>query len=615
MRGALAPLLALCALSIGACKTDGEASSAPSARPPAATSVRAPAREPAPLEALVARFARDGRTASEKMAAATSEAEKQAAYLAVRRSAHALLPLVRIGAPIAGEALFGAEREAEEGQGAIVRLDAALQRIDAAAVQKELEQAHIAFRLAEGEIQLPQSFAEVGMRSLSFAAYDLGLQALGAMLDTLASDEALVADLQGSLDFIAQGLTATLVLCSPPRELEAAVDAAQGAIAELRSRLASPSQQPLADRAAFVLATGTLGVKLRRALMLCGGTPRLPYAAKVPVSDNGPDEPISALTVPAPRGPAPSDPRRYDDPAWVALGARLFQDKALSSAGTRACTSCHDPAKGYADGLRRPRSLDPQGPPLRHTPSLLYTSLNAAQMWDGRTLTAESQALGVIHARAEMGLAEGELSARINADEAYKKAFSALPGGASLANVGYALAAFESARLSPASAPIDAFARGDSSALTRDARSGFDVFAGKGRCTRCHVPPSFAGSRPRDFAVPVFSVLGVPTEPAGKTLDLDRGRGAVTGRARDDGAFKTPTVRDVSRTAPYFHNGAFPRLEDVVDFYDRGGGTGLGLDVKHQDPDVVPLRLSAEERRVLLVFMREALTDRAIPRP
>ena len=127
------------------------------------------------------------------------------------------------------------------------------------------------------------------------------------------------------------------------------------------------------------------------------------------------------------------------------------------------------------------------------------------------------------------------------------------------------------------------------------------------------MPPFFGGSRPLDFAVPVFAVIGVPVSPAGHALDPDRGRALITHRAADERAFKTPTVRDVARTAPYFHHGRFARLEDVVAFYNKGGGRGFGLEVPNQDPDVRPLQLTAEEERALLVFLREALLDASSP--
>ncbi len=249
-----------------------------------------------------------------------------------------------------------------------------------------------------------------------------------------------------------------------------------------------------------------------------------------------------------------------------------------------------------------PISLDPTVPLRRNTPSLLYVPLEARLTWDGRVRTADRQALMVIHTPSEMGSTDAEMTRAIAADSTYAASFrAAFDDGITPQNVGLALAAFESKTFVPGSAPIDRFARGDDAALPTDARAGLDVFAGKARCARCHVPPVFGGSRPPDFTAPVFAVLGVPTSPNGNAVDGDLGRG--------DGAFRTPTVRNASRTAPYFHHGRYATLEQVVEFYDRGGGRGLGLTVPNEDPEIRPLHLSAEEKRVLLVFMRESLTE------
>jgi cytochrome c peroxidase len=291
----------------------------------------------------------------------------------------------------------------------------------------------------------------------------------------------------------------------------------------------------------------------------------------------------------------------------------LFTDRRLSRGDVRSCATCHDPKQWFTDGIVAQGSLDPTVPAPRHTPTLLYTAIHAAQLWDGRLLTAESQALAVIHNPAEMGLAPGELAEKLKNVPEYRAALADPNGVISMARVADALAAFEVEALVLADAPIDELARGNEEALSKDQRSGLDVFAGKGRCARCHVPPLFGGSRPRDFAVPVFAVLGVPTSPDGKALDSDRGRGASTRRAADEHAFKTPTIRNIAKTAPYFHHGHYTRLADVVDFYDKGGGKGLGLDVPNQDPDVVPLELTKEETRVLLVFLREATLDKTAP--
>jgi cytochrome c peroxidase len=443
--------------------------------------------------------------------------------------------------------------------------------------------------------------------ALSDAAFDLGVIALEANAGAPAGGAAILADLQGTLDAVERGAAA---LASAPAARELA--AVRAEIAPLRARLSGiTSSNELLDRASFVMGTARLGVAVRSLAGALGASPKLPYRARVPVAGNTASEPVSVLTVPAPRLPAPGSAPGREAPDLADLGQRLFHDKRLSRGDVRSCATCHDPARGFADGLPTPRSLDP-AVTLRHTPTLLYAPLHAAQMWDGRTLTPEQQALNVIHARAEMGLTAQELVEKLAALPAYRGAIDPDPGGDGASTVARALVAFENERLVPADAPIDRFARGEEGALSPDERAGLDVFAGAGRCTRCHVPPLFGGSRPRDFAVPVFAVLGVPADAKGKALDADRGRGAVTGRPADERSFKTPTARDVARTAPYFHHGRFATLEEVVDFYNRGGGRGLGLTVENQDPDVRPLKLTPEQTRVALVFMRTGLLDASL---
>jgi cytochrome c peroxidase len=401
------------------------------------------------------------------------------------------------------------------------------------------------------------------------------------------------------------------------RELDGADPAlarVEAAAAPLKKALdGAKTSLDLTDRGALALATGRLGAAVRRLALAGGVVARLPYPARIPIANQSADEPISVLTLPAPR-PSPGGAASAEDRrALVELGRKLFTDRRLSRDNVRSCASCHDPKQWFTDGVVAQGSLNPAVPPPRHTPTLLYTALHAAQLWDGRLLTAESQALAVIHNPAEMGLAPGELATKLAGVPEYSSGLTDPNGAISLARVADALTAFEVDALVPADAPIDELARGNDKALTEDQRRGLDVFVGKGRCARCHVPPLFGGSRPHDFAVPVFAVLGVPDSPEGKRLDPDRGRGATTRRAADEHAFKTPTVRNIAKTAPYFHHGRYARLGDVVDFYDKGGGKGLGLDVPNQDPDVVPLELTKEETRVLLVFLREATLDKTPP--
>lgn len=527
-----------------------------------------------------------------------------AAYLALRRDLARAAPFLRARATMASEVLFGPPRSGSEAGGARLALDGALARGDAAEASRRTLQIERGLAFAGAELERAGVPVEAGANALSDAAYELGAMVLEATPDLPAEAAAMLADDRGTLDAIVDGGSALA------RELagtDAALEALIRAAAPLRAGLVNTSAvSAIEGRGALALATGRLGAAVRLLAAKGGARVRLPYPARVAVAAQGPGEPISILTLPAPRRRVESAAERR---ALAEVGRLLFEDKRLSRGDVRACSSCHQPARGFADGLIAQPSLDPAVPALRHTPTLLYTSLHAAQMWDGGTLSPESQALHVIHRRAEMGLDAGDLSAKLSTIPAYREALRDDTGQVSPARVAQALVAYEVEALVPADAPIDRFARGDEGALPSDQRRGLDVFVGKGRCARCHVPPFFGGSRPLDFAVPVFAVIGVPVSPAGRVLDPDRGRALSTHRAADERAFKTPTVRNVARTAPYFHHGRFARLEDVVAFYTKGGGRGFGLEVPNQDPDVRPLQLTAEEERALLVFLREALLD------
>ena len=499
------------------------------------------------------------------------------------------------------EALFGSGLIDETG-GAAGRLEMALVEGDRQAISEAAAEVDRALQLLADSHDRSPARRQLAVSLLPRAAFALGAALAGSRPGASQTEPGVIADAQGLLDAVEQGARAYSTLVSPSLEFTDAANRAYPRMQEIRTALAAAEKKgELAGRADLVMKATWLAADLRG--MLGPGAWR-PYLPRRESGRPAAEEPIGVLTLPILRRAAPRPTERQPATATQAsstnedelarVGERLFSDKALSPSGTRSCATCHLPAKGYADGKPRPPSLDPATPRLRHTPTLLYATYHAAQFWDGRALTSEKQALLVMHSRAEMGGTEGVFPR---------------PGAATVEEAARALVAFQSRRLAPGSSPLDRFAAGDESALTAEDRAGFDVFAGKGRCARCHVPPSFGGSHPPDFATAVYAALGVPVAPAGKSLDPDEGRGAVTRQPLDRHAFKTPTVRDVAKTAPYFHNGAFPTLESVVDFYDKGGGRGLGLDVPHQDPDVRPLRLTPAERQALLRFLRVALTD------
>jgi cytochrome c peroxidase len=495
-------------------------------------------------------------------------------YLTLRRALATAMPLTRDTAPQPAEVIIGPRVVIGETAGVLSELDAAMTVRECAAQRKHIFQIEQALLLIDSELaRRPPTHAAV-IRGLSEASYLLGAEILESTAGTPADSDAVLADVRGTIAALSEGAQAL----SSDAHLE-------DRVAPLLQRFANVE---LVDRASLVLATGPIGEAVRSMGKTLGIDERTLYPA---LRSEGS---FTVLTLPEPH--IPRDEKR------AALGERLFFDARLSRGRVRACSGCHDPARAFADGRALPKSLDPKQPLLRNTPSLLYAPVAAVLQWDGRIRTADAQALNVIHAKAEMGLSSDELLAVLRGDSALAGQFvDAFADGITEANVGHALAAYERKKFVPGDAPIDRLARGDSGGWTIDMARGLDVFAGKGRCARCHVPPTFAGARPPDFTAPVFGVLGVPSKPGIARLDSDRGRG--------DGAFRTPTVRNVGATAPYFHHGTFRTLELVIDLYDRGGGRGLGMNVPNQDPDVRPLALTAGERRVLLVFLREALGE------
>jgi cytochrome c peroxidase len=257
----------------------------------------------------------------------------------------------------------------------------------------------------------------------------------------------------------------------------------------------------------------------------------------------------------------------------VARGRELFLDTRLSRDRSIACASCHDPERAFTDG--RPVAIGVfNRVGRRSAPALVNRGYGRSFFWDGRAATLEEQVLQPIQDPNEMDMTLPEASARV---------------GMPIDEVSRSLASFVRSLLSGDS-PFDRFINGDRDALSAEQQAGLQVFRGKGNCTACHVGPTFSDER--------FHNTGVAWRD-GRLQD--EGRAAVTGRVEDRGAFKTPTLREVARTAPYMHDGSIGTLGHVVDFYDTGGRENPAL-----DPELRPLRLTEAEKRALLAFL-EAL--------
>lgn len=275
----------------------------------------------------------------------------------------------------------------------------------------------------------------------------------------------------------------------------------------------------------------------------------------------------------------------------VALGERLFFDPVLSSDRSVSCASCHDPAHGFADP--RPRSVGIGGrETLRHAPSLYNRALGTSFFWDGRAATLEEQVLMPIENDVEMGLGVPAAIERLGADASYARDFDAALGAPPDADgLARALSAFVRRQLHGDSR-VDRFLAGDPSFLDASERAGLWLYESRGGCWRCHSGPNFA-----DEAFHNTGVGAIDGEP-------EPGRLAITADDADRGAFKTPTLRGLTETAPYMHDGSLATLEDVVAFYDRGGRPNANLDAAMK-----PLGLSEEDRANLVAFLR-ALSER-----
>lgn len=312
---------------------------------------------------------------------------------------------------------------------------------------------------------------------------------------------------------------------------------------------------------------------------------------------------------------APLDTR--DEPAArVALGRALFHDVRLSGDNSRACSSCHMPERAFTDGMKA--SPGRRGQPLpRNTPTVINIGLQVGSFSDLRTTYLEDQVTEVVQNVDEMHGRLSDVASVLAADATLATQFDAAyasRGGTTdtvvtPARIRGALAAYMRS-LTSLNAPVDRALRGDTLALSAVERAGFNVFVGKGRCATCHFLPLTNGTVPPMYQKSEVEVLGVPVRAvtAGARIDPDVGRHRIAGAAPNRYAFRTPSLRNVALTAPYMHNGAYPTLESVVDFYNRGGGAGIGIRLDNQTLPAESLRLSTGDQRALVAFMR-ALTD------
>jgi cytochrome c peroxidase len=294
------------------------------------------------------------------------------------------------------------------------------------------------------------------------------------------------------------------------------------------------------------------------------------------------------------------------------LGKLLFYDPLLSGNNKRACASCHKPSLAFTDGLNKSIAYDGVNKVIRNSPTLLNASYQKLFFQDGRALNLEEQADNVFHNNMEMKMSKEEIISKLKQSEEYKqlfkKAFINSPDSmvtfyAVIKSIAEFIKTLESKN-----SRFDSYILGNYKALTENEINGFNLFNGKALCGSCHFFPLFNSTVPPMYNDNEFEVVGTPFDSTNKQIDDDIGRENITHSEIHKYAFKTPSLRNVALTAPYMHNGAYTNLDQVLEFYNKGGGVGLKFKVDNQTLPFDSLGLTKLELKDIKSFLL-ALTD------
>jgi cytochrome c peroxidase len=289
----------------------------------------------------------------------------------------------------------------------------------------------------------------------------------------------------------------------------------------------------------------------------------------------------------------------------IAFGKVLFNDTSLSKDYNMACATCHVKNLAFTDGRK---TFDKNQ--TRNTPTLAYSAYQKSFFMDARAGSLEGQIVNVVENHNEFNMSMDSVVYRLMKNKAYKKKLTSLYKGNQIGlNIRHAIASYIRT-LNTFNSKFDKNIRGEENTLTEQEKKGFNLFAGKALCATCHFAPIFNGTVPPNFNDTELEFIGVPatTDTINAKISSDLGRYNLFKTPERKHFFKTPTIRNISKTAPYMHNGVYATLEEVLDFYNKGGGVGLGIDSKYQTLPFDNLNLSKEEITAIIDFMK-TLTD------
>ena len=302
----------------------------------------------------------------------------------------------------------------------------------------------------------------------------------------------------------------------------------------------------------------------------------------------------------------------------IELGSLLFFDPILSGNNQRACASCHQPSKAFANNNQFDLAFNNTDKLLRNTPSLLNSLYQKAFFQDGRSLQIEDQASDVLLNHKEMFSTPEEIVNKLKKSQEYRNLFKQAFINSEDTSITYyailkSIGEYEKTLIS-LNSRFDKYLRGDKTQLNIDEIRGYTIFSGKALCGSCHFFPLFNGTVPPFYNDNEYEVIGVPKDSLNETMELDSGRYLISRNPIHLYSFKTPSIRNIDKSAPYMHNGIYESIDQVIEFYKRGGGSGLKLDIPNQTLPFDSLQLNKTEISNLKKFLLTLTDNQFAPR-